>query len=115
MQLKGKIALITGASRGIGRAVAEAYAKEGAEILLLGRDVAALEAVDDAIQAAGGKASLIPMDITESGKIVSPNLMRSVSSIFDRTSNNDSYNLKTWICTLSGFTFLPSFCASFFS
>ena len=58
--LKGRIALVTGASRGIGRAVAEAYAKAGAHVVLTARTVGALEAVDDAIRAAGGQAAAVP-------------------------------------------------------
>ena len=62
-RLAGRIALVTGASRGIGAAVAKAYAQEGAHVVLLARSVAGLEAVDDAIQAAGGKATLLPLDL----------------------------------------------------
>ena len=65
MILKGKTALITGASRGIGAAVAQAYAKEGAHVVLTARTVGGLEAVDDAIQKAGGQATLIPLDMTK--------------------------------------------------
>lgn len=63
--LTGKIALITGASRGIGRAVAMAYAQAGAHVVLLARTVGALEAVDDEIRAAGGEATLMPCDLTK--------------------------------------------------
>ncbi len=68
-RLKNRIALITGASRGIGRAVAEKFAREGAHVLLLARDRKALEQVDDRIRAAGGKATLIPLDLAD-GKAV---------------------------------------------
>jgi NAD(P)-dependent dehydrogenase (short-subunit alcohol dehydrogenase family) len=68
-RLNGKIALVTGASRGIGAAVAEAFAAEGAHVILLARTIGALEEVDDRIQAAGGKATLLPFDLTETKKI----------------------------------------------
>ena len=63
--LAGKIALITGASRGIGRASALALAGAGAHVLALARTVGGLEELDDEISKAGGKASLIPADLTE--------------------------------------------------
>ncbi|MEM7679378.1 MAG: SDR family NAD(P)-dependent oxidoreductase [Pseudomonadota bacterium] len=60
----GKLALVTGASRGIGAAVAKALAHHGAHVILLARTQGALEEVDDAIRADGnGKATLIPMDL----------------------------------------------------
>jgi NAD(P)-dependent dehydrogenase (short-subunit alcohol dehydrogenase family) len=64
-RLKDRIALITGASRGIGRAVALAYAREGAHVLLLARDRKALAEVDDAVKADGGTATLIPLDLAD--------------------------------------------------
>jgi NAD(P)-dependent dehydrogenase (short-subunit alcohol dehydrogenase family) len=66
-RLSGKVALVTGASRGIGRAVAERFGAEGAEVILVGRTQGALEEVDDAIRAAGGQASLVPADLAEAG------------------------------------------------
>lgn len=68
-RLQGRIALITGASRGIGKAVALGFAREGAHVLLLARSQAHLEPVDDEIRKAGGSASLIPLDLA-SGKSV---------------------------------------------
>lgn len=61
--LKNRIALVTGASRGIGAAVAKAYAREGAHVILLARTAGALEAVDDEIRQAGGTATLMPLDL----------------------------------------------------
>jgi NAD(P)-dependent dehydrogenase (short-subunit alcohol dehydrogenase family) len=62
--LAGRIALVTGASRGIGRAVARRYAQEGADLILAARTVGALEELDDEIRAINGKTSLlVPMDL----------------------------------------------------
>jgi len=69
LHLKDRIALITGASRGIGRATALALARDGAHVLLLARTQKALEAVDDEITAEGGKSSLIPLNL-EDGKTI---------------------------------------------
>tara|TARA_R110002012_G_scaffold170857_3_gene335486 strand:+ start:512 stop:1216 length:705 start_codon:yes stop_codon:yes gene_type:complete len=63
--LDGRIAVITGASRGIGAAVAKAFAKEGAHVILVARTVGGLEELDDEIKAAGGSASLVPMDLKD--------------------------------------------------
>lgn len=68
--LQDKIALITGASRGIGAAVAKRFAAEGAQVILAARTVGGLEEVDDAIRKAGGKpAVLVPLDLKEWDKI----------------------------------------------
>lgn len=68
-RLKDRIALITGASRGIGRAVALAFAREGAHVLLLARARTALEELDDAIEESGGKATLIPLNLTDGKRV----------------------------------------------
>ncbi|HXV01925.1 MAG TPA: SDR family NAD(P)-dependent oxidoreductase [Caulobacteraceae bacterium] len=63
--LAGRVALVTGASRGIGAAAALALGTAGAKVIAVGRTQGGLEALDDAIRAAGGEAaSLVPMDLT---------------------------------------------------
>lgn len=63
--LAGRIALITGASRGIGRETALAFARAGAHVIALARTVGGLEALDDEIKSAGGSATLVPLDLTD--------------------------------------------------
>lgn len=63
--LAGRIALVTGASRGIGRAAALALARTGAHIVALARTQGALEELDDGIVAAGSSATLVPLDLTD--------------------------------------------------
>ncbi|KUL96179.1 oxidoreductase [Bosea sp. WAO] len=67
--LQGRVALVTGASRGIGRAAAIAYAEAGAHVVALARTTGALEELDDAIQAVGGSATLVPADLADAGAI----------------------------------------------
>ncbi len=64
-EFSGKIALVTGASRGIGRAAAIALAGAGAHVVLLARTVGGLEETDDEIRKGGGKATLIPADLAD--------------------------------------------------
>lgn len=65
--LQGRIALVTGASRGIGTATAERLAAEGVHVILTARNAKDLEAVEQRIFDAGGSATIAPMDLTEAG------------------------------------------------
>ena len=68
-RLDGRIALITGASRGIGRAIARRFAAEGATIIAMARTQAGLEELDDEIRALGGTCSLVVEDLLDYEKI----------------------------------------------
>ena len=65
LSLAGKIALVTGASRGLGRATALALAKQGCHIIAAARTQGGLEELDDEVKAAGSSATLVPMDILD--------------------------------------------------
>ena len=67
--LAGKLALVTGASRGIGAATAEMLAAAGAHVILVARTASALETVDDRIHDAGGSATIAPLDLTDNESI----------------------------------------------
>jgi len=84
MRLKDRIALVTGASRGLGAAMALAYAREGAHCVLVARTVGGLEAVDDQIKAAGGTASLVPLDLTDG-----PGIDRLGAALYERFGKLD--------------------------
>ena len=68
-QLSGRIALITGANRGIGLAIAKEYAREGAECILAGRNRTALDALAASFKAAGGKAHVVDIDLEDDDSI----------------------------------------------
>ena len=83
-RLAGRVALITGASRGLGAAAALAYATEGAHCVLVARTVGGLEEVDDRIKAIGGSATLVPLDITDG-----PGIDRLGQALYDRFGRLD--------------------------
>ncbi len=65
----GKLALVTGASRGIGAAIAQSLGGAGAHVILVARTASALEAVDDRIHEAGGSATIAPLDLSDAESI----------------------------------------------
>jgi NAD(P)-dependent dehydrogenase (short-subunit alcohol dehydrogenase family) len=77
MTLKGQIALVTGASRGIGRATAIELARRGAHVVITARTQGGLEETDDAIRALGGTATLLPLDLMDGPQLdqIGPSLL----------------------------------------
>src|SRR5438034_2986728 len=84
--VRQRIILVTGASRGIGRAAAAALAKEGAHVILVARTVGGLEEADDEIRKAGGGATLVPVDLRDFAAID-----RLGASIFERWGRLDGF------------------------
>ncbi len=80
----GQIALVTGASKGIGAATAKRLAADGAHVILTGRDTKALEQVEEAIFDAGGAATIAPMDLADGD-----NIARLASALSQRWSALD--------------------------
>ncbi len=83
-RLSGKVALVTGASRGIGFATALHLAREGAHVVATARTKAGLEELDDAIKAVGSSATLVPMDLADM-----PAIDRLGAAIFERWQRLD--------------------------
>ena len=84
--MQGRIALVTGASRGIGRAAALALAEAGAHVICLARTTGALEELDDDIRKVGGSASLVPLNIRDFA-----GLDRLGQQIFERWGRLDAF------------------------
>lgn len=84
--LSGRTALVTGASRGIGRAVAIELARAGAHVIALARTQGALEELDDAIRSAGSEATLVPCDMKDF-----PALDRLGAAIYERWKKLDIF------------------------
>ena len=82
--LDGAVVLVTGASRGIGRAVALRFASEGAHVIALARNVDALESLDDAIADLAGQCTLVPLDISDG-----PGVDRLAEQLFERHGRVD--------------------------
>lgn len=83
--LSGRVALVTGASRGIGRATALALGQAGAHVILVARSVEGLEDVDDQIKKEGGEATLVPLDLKDFD-----GLDRMGAAIFERWGKLDA-------------------------
>src|SRR6187455_1530030 len=79
--LAGKLALVTGASRGIGAATAEALGAAGAHVVLVARTAQALEEVEQRIHDAGGSATIAPLDLIDGTSI--PKLAEAVKGRWD--------------------------------
>ena len=84
--LKERVALVTGASRGIGKAAAIGLAAAGAHVICLARTVGGLEAADDEIRKAGGSATLVPLNLRDFDA-----LDRLGKTIFDRWGKLDAF------------------------
>ncbi|MEQ9636499.1 MAG: SDR family NAD(P)-dependent oxidoreductase [Devosia marina] len=83
-ELAGKVVLVTGASRGIGYAASIEAAQRGAHVIAVARTVGGLEELDDAIQAAGGSTTLVPLDLRDGDAID-----RLGAAIFERWGHLD--------------------------
>jgi NAD(P)-dependent dehydrogenase (short-subunit alcohol dehydrogenase family) len=85
VSFSGRIALVTGASRGIGRAVSLALAKAGAHVIALARSVGGLEELDDDIKSEGGTATLVPLDLMDY-----PGIDRMAAAVHERWNRLDA-------------------------
>ena len=97
MTLSGKIALVTGASRGIGQATAIELARRGAHVVITGRSQGGLEETDDAIRAAGGTATLLPLDLVDGAALekIGPSLFERFRRLDILVSNAGTLGVLT--------------------
>jgi len=100
--LSGRLALVTGASRGIGAATATALAAKGAHVVLTARTASDLESVEEAIFTAGGSATIAPLDLAENDSIA-----RLAAALADRWQALDILVLNA--ATLGSLAAVPAF------
>jgi 3-oxoacyl-[acyl-carrier protein] reductase len=81
-RLDGNVAVVTGASRGIGRAICIAFAREGATVVLASRSIEKLEETSEKVKKAGGKAKIVVTDVSKEESI--RNLVKATSETFGR-------------------------------
>src|SRR5882757_6382659 len=95
--LAGRVALITGASRGLGAAVAVVLARLGAHVVITARTQGGLEETDDAIRAAGGTATLLPLDLMDGEALdrLGPSLLERFGRLDILLSNAGSLGVLT--------------------
>jgi NAD(P)-dependent dehydrogenase (short-subunit alcohol dehydrogenase family) len=99
--LEGQLALVTGASRGIGAATAEALAREGAHVVITARTTVGLEQVEEQIHAAGGSATIAPLDLADGDSIA-----RLAAAVSERWEKLDILVLNA--ATLGSLTPVPA-------
>jgi NAD(P)-dependent dehydrogenase (short-subunit alcohol dehydrogenase family) len=99
--LEGQLALVTGASRGIGAATAEALAREGAHVVITARTTVGLEQVEEQIHAAGGSATIVPLDLADGDSIA-----RLAAAVSERWEKLDILVLNA--ATLGSLTPVPA-------
>src|SRR5579883_2362908 len=68
LQLKGRVAVITGPAKGMGAAITKAFAAEGCRLALIGRDTAAIAPIADEVKAKGAEAIVVPCDLTDAAQ-----------------------------------------------
>jgi len=97
MPLSGRVALVTGASRGIGAAVAIELARRGAHVVITARTQGGLEETDDAIRAGGGTATLLPLDLMDGAALdaLGPSLLERFGRLDIMVANAGSLGTLT--------------------
>ena len=112
MELEGKVALITGANRGIGRAISLTFGKQGASVAVTGRNVEQLDKVVGEIETGGGRARTFPLDVSDAGQVD-----RAVREVLDAWGQIDIlvnnagvivYNVPVWQTTVEQWDWLMS-------
>jgi NAD(P)-dependent dehydrogenase (short-subunit alcohol dehydrogenase family) len=96
-RLEDKIAIVTGAGHGIGRAIAGIYAEEGADVFLCSREVEAGEAAAEEFRKAGGRATFIQCDVSERGQVAAVvKAAAARTGRIDVLCNNAAYLAREW-------------------